>query len=79
MVLAMWVRRYLIVVPTLETPLLPVQDTRMEYVHYVATWQEWALTIGGVASLLLFFLLMSKFVTIVPVSDYIDEEKMVED
>ena len=76
MVFAMWVRRYLIVVPTLETPLLPIQDTRMEYVHYVATWQEWALTIGGVASLLLFFILMSKFVTIVPVSDYIDDEKM---
>lgn len=75
MVFAMWIRRYLIVVPTLETPLLPVQDTRMEYVHYVATWQEWSLTIGGVATLLLFFIIMSKFITIVPVSDYIDDEK----
>ena len=79
MVLAMWVRRYLIVVPTLETPLLPIQETRMEYVHYAATWQEWALTVGGVATLLLFFIIMSKFITIVPVSDYIDDEKMVEE
>ncbi len=78
MVFAMWVRRYLIVVPTLETPLLPIQDTRMEYVHYAATWQEWALTIGGIASLILFFILISKFITIVPVSDYIDDEKMIE-
>jgi molybdopterin-containing oxidoreductase family membrane subunit len=75
MVLAMWVRRYLIVVPTLETPLLPMQDTRPEYVHYNATWQEWALTLGGVAAFLLFYLIMSKLVTIVPVSDYIDDEK----
>lgn len=75
MVLAMWIRRYLIVVPTLETPLLPLQDTRPEYVHYTATWVEWSLTIGGVAFLLLFFLVMSKFVTIVPVSDYIDDEE----
>lgn len=73
MVLGMWVKRYLIVVPTLETPLLPVQDTRMEWVHYSATWQEWALTFGGLATLILIYLVFAKFVTIVPVSDYIHE------
>ncbi|MCF8246990.1 MAG: polysulfide reductase NrfD [Saprospiraceae bacterium] len=75
MVFAMWVKRYLIVVPTLETPLLPVQDTRMEYVHYAATWQEWALTFAGIATFLLIFIISSKLVTIVPTSDYIDDEK----
>lgn len=68
MVLAMWVKRYLIIVPTLETTLLPMQDTRTEYVKYAATWPEWLLTGAGLASFFLFFLLMSKFVTIVPVS-----------
>lgn len=75
MVMAMWVKRYLIVVPTLETPLFPVQDTRVEYVNYVATWQEWALTFAGVATFLLIFIISSKLVTIVPTSDYIDDEK----
>ena len=42
MVIALWVKRYLIIVPTLESPLLPVQDTRIEYVKYSATWVEWA-------------------------------------
>ncbi|MBL7738853.1 MAG: polysulfide reductase NrfD [Chitinophagaceae bacterium] len=68
MVMALWVKRYLIIVPTLETPLLPMQDTRAEYVKYTATWPEWALTFAGIATFLLFFTLMSKFVTVVPVS-----------
>lgn len=68
MVIAMWVKRYLIIVPTLETTLLPMQDTRAEYVKYAATWPEWALTVAGIATFLLFFTVMSKFVTVVPIS-----------
>ncbi len=68
MVTTLWVKRYLIIVPTLETPLLPIQDIRPEYVHYAATWVEWALTVGGVATFLLFFSLITKFITIIPIS-----------
>lgn len=67
MVLAMWVKRYLIVVPTLETTLIPMQDTRPEYLTYTATWVEWALTFAGIAAFILMFKLASKFVPIVPV------------
>lgn len=68
MVIALWVKRYLIIVPTLETPALPMQETRIEYVKYSATWPEWALTFAGIATFFLFFTVMSKFVTVVPVS-----------
>lgn len=68
MVIALWVKRYLIIVPTLETPALPMQDTRIEYIKYSATWPEWALTFAGISTFLLFFTIMSKFVTVVPVS-----------
>ena len=68
MVLAMWVKRYLIIVPTLETTLLPMQDTRIEYVKYAATWPEWALTFAGIATFFLFFTVFSKFVTVVPIT-----------
>ena len=68
MVIALWVKRYLIIVPTLESPALPMEDTRAAYVKYSATWPEWALTFAGIAFFLLFFTLMSKFVTVVPVS-----------
>jgi len=75
MVLALWVKRYLIIVPTLETPLLPMQDTRHEWVKYSATWVEWALTLAGVATFFLFFTLLSKFVTIIPISEFGEKEK----
>jgi molybdopterin-containing oxidoreductase family membrane subunit len=75
MVIALWVKRYLIIVPTLETPLLPMQDTRMEYVKYSATWVEWALTMAGIATFFLLFTVISKFVTIVPISEFGDKEK----
>ncbi|HEX4875244.1 MAG TPA: NrfD/PsrC family molybdoenzyme membrane anchor subunit [Chitinophagaceae bacterium] len=74
MVIALWVKRYLIIVPTLESPLLPMQDTRHEYVKYSATWVEWALTLAGIATFFLFFTLMSKFVTIVPISEFGEKE-----
>ncbi len=67
MVLAMWVKRYLIVVPTLETTLIPMQETRPEYIHYTATWVEWALTFAGIAAFILMFKLASKFIPIIPI------------
>ncbi|HPG10453.1 MAG TPA: polysulfide reductase NrfD [Chitinophagaceae bacterium] len=78
MVLALWVKRYLIIVPTLESPLLPMQDTRPEFVKYSATWVEWALTFAGIATFFLFFTIMSKFVTIIPISEFADKEKKSE-
>ncbi|HJV20867.1 MAG TPA: NrfD/PsrC family molybdoenzyme membrane anchor subunit [Sediminibacterium sp.] len=75
MVIALWVKRYLIIVPTLESTLLPMQDTRPEYVKYSATWVEWALTFAGIATFFLLFTLLSKFVTIIPISEFGDKEK----
>lgn len=68
-VVAMWVKRYIIIIPTLETPLLPMQDTRVDYVHYSITWVEWVLTFAGFAAFCLFFYLFSKFIPIIPVSE----------
>ena len=54
-----------------------MQDTRIEYVKYSATWVEWALTFAGIASFFLFFTLLSKFITIIPISEFGDKEKKV--
>lgn len=75
MVISMWIKRYLIIVPTLETPLLPMQETREAWINYTATWQEYALSFAGLASFLLIYLVFSRMVTLVPVSDYIDDEQ----
>ncbi len=71
--IALWIKRYLIIVPTLETPYIPIQDSRLDWVHYSPTWVEWALTMSGVAFFVLIFILMTKFVPIVCVSEM--EEK----
>lgn len=73
-VIGLWLNRFLIVVPTLETPYLPIQDTRAEFVHYSATWIEWSLTFAGIAAFVLFFLLIIKFVPVIPMSGIIDSE-----
>jgi molybdopterin-containing oxidoreductase family membrane subunit len=73
--LGLWLNRYLIVVPTLETPFLPIQDTRPEYIHYTATWIEWALSFAGVAAFILFFILIMRLVPIIPMSDIIEHER----
>lgn len=67
-VVALWFNRYLIVVPTLETPFLPIQDSRSEYLFYSSTWVEWSTTLGGIALFCLLFTLMSKFVPIIEIS-----------
>lgn len=74
-VIALWMNRYLIVVPTLETPYLPIQDTRPEYIFYGATWVEWVLTFGGIAAFALFFTIASKLVPIIPISEVVDAEQ----
>ena len=55
-----------------------MQDTRLEVVKYSPTWVEWALTFAGIATFFLFFTLMSKFVTIIPVSEFADKDKAKE-
>ena len=74
-VLGLWFNRYLIVVPTLETPYLPIQDTRPEFIQYTATWIEWALSFAGVAAFILFFILIMKLVPVIPMSGIIDNER----
>ena len=75
LIVAMWVRRYLTIVPTLETPLIPIQDIRPEYFYYSATWVEWTLVFAGAATFIIFFTLIPKLINIIPVADYEKEFK----
>ena len=67
--------RYLMIVPVLETPYLPVQDFRQDWLHYSATWIEWSLSFAGIASFFLFFSLIIKFVPVIPMSGILTNEK----
>jgi Ni/Fe-hydrogenase subunit HybB-like protein len=65
-VVAMWIKRYLIIVPTLENTLVPIQDVRPEFAAYSATWVEWALVSASFAAFALFFTLITRFTGVVP-------------
>ncbi len=68
-IIALWINRYLIVVPTLESPYLPIQDSRPEWANYSATWVEYSLTAAGVALLCLLYTLGSKFFPVMNISE----------
>ena len=74
-IISLWMNRYLIVVPTLESPYLPIEDARAAWIHYSPTWVELTLTAGGVASFCLFFTLASKLIPIVQISELKEEPK----
>jgi molybdopterin-containing oxidoreductase family membrane subunit len=73
-VIALWIKRYLIVVPPLETPFIPIQDVRPEFVQYSMTWIEIALTVSGIALVVLIFTIASKIAPIIPVAEVEDVE-----
>ena len=73
-IVGIWFNRYLIIIPTLETPFIPIQDTRPEFIYYTATWVEWAMSAAGVAGFLLLFTLIAKYIPIIPMSGIVDYE-----
>jgi len=73
-VIALWINRYIIVIPTLETPFLPIQDSREAWLNYTPTWVEWSLMAAGVAVFILLFKLASKFLPIISISEMTSED-----
>jgi Ni/Fe-hydrogenase subunit HybB-like protein len=74
-IVGIWINRYLIVVPTLENPFIPIQDTmtRIEYIYYSPTWIEWLLIAAGIGAFCLLFTIIAKFVPIIPIHELLDE------
>src|SRR3990172_2711257 len=62
----MWVKRFLILVPTLETPYVPAQAAGVTP-GYTPTWVEWAITAGGFAAFMLLYTLFSRLFPIVSI------------
>jgi molybdopterin-containing oxidoreductase family membrane subunit len=74
-ILALWVNRYIIVIPTLETPFLPIQDVRPDWISYSPTWVEWSLTLAGVSVFVMLFMLISKVAPIISISEMQEKDK----
>lgn len=66
-IIGAWAKRYLIVIPTLQTPFLPAQRLPWEWTHYRPTWVEWSITTAAVAGFLLIYTLLVKTFPIISI------------
>jgi hypothetical protein len=65
--IGMWLKRFIIVVPTLSSPLLHPDVPAGNVFAYIPTWVEWSITIGAFAGCYLFYCLFAKVVPIVSI------------
>ena len=64
--IGMWVKRYLIVVPTLQTPFIPAEAAGITP-WYFPSVVEWAITAGAFAAFMLLFTLFSRLFPILSI------------
>ncbi|MDQ7827390.1 MAG: NrfD/PsrC family molybdoenzyme membrane anchor subunit [Armatimonadota bacterium] len=62
-----WLKRYLIIVPTLLNPFLPIQRAPTGWAAYQPTWVEWSITAGALAGFALIYIGFSKVFPIIPI------------
>lgn len=77
-VLGAWVKRYIIVIPTLLHPYLPMQNVPTEWSHYFPNWVEWSVTIGTLAGIFLVITLFAKTFPIISVWEVQEGKKLEE-
>ncbi len=75
-VVGAWFKRYIIVTPTLLHPFLPKHGVPESYMHYIPTWEEWAITGASLAGALLLVTLFARYFPIIPIKESIEEAKL---
>lgn len=69
--IGMYIKRYLIIVPTMMTPFIPAEFADVK-VSYVPTLVEWTITAGGLAMFMLLYTMFSKLFPIISVVEVIE-------
>ncbi|MHA2251197.1 MAG: NrfD/PsrC family molybdoenzyme membrane anchor subunit [Candidatus Kariarchaeaceae archaeon] len=72
-VIGMWVKRYIIIIPALARPFVA-----QEWTIYKPTWVEWAITLGGVATFVLAFCLLAKLFPLISIWELKEEAEKKE-
>lgn len=67
-----WFKRYIIVVPTMEHPFLPIQNVPINFKIYTPTLTEIGVTIAPMIMVLLIVTILSKVIPIIPVQETIE-------
>jgi Ni/Fe-hydrogenase subunit HybB-like protein len=72
-VIGAWLKRYLIVVPTMENPFLPIQHVVKKFYHYSPTLIEMAITMASFILVLLIISTLSKVFPVLPIYEMTEE------
>lgn len=75
-ILGAWFKRFLIVIPSLQHPYLPIQDVDESYRHYIPSWEEWSITFASFAGVLLIITIFIRLFPIVPIWETIKEKNI---
>lgn len=68
-----WFKRFLIVVPTLSHPYIPMDRLPESWQHYIPTFKEWSITAGTLAGALLIVTLLARIFPAIPMVETIEE------
>lgn len=72
--IGMWIKRFIIIIPTLEVPLMPY-----EFGAYRPTWVEWSITAGAFAAFILVFAILAKFLPLISIWEVAEESEEAEE
>ena len=73
-----WFKRYIIVVPTMEHPFLPIQNVPLNFKIYTPTLIEIGVTIAPMIMVLLIVTVLSKVIPIIPIQETLDHASETE-
>ncbi len=71
--LGAWLKRYIIVIPTMEHPYLPIQNVPLNFKVYTPTLIEILVTIAPIILVLIIITVLSKVIPIIPINETIEQ------
>ena len=77
-VITSWWKRYLIVVPALSHPFLPIQGVPESWHSYFPSMHEWAIVSGTLAMALLIITILVRYLPIIPIWRTANEQGILE-
>lgn len=72
-VVGAWFKRFLIVIPTLSHPYIPMDRVPESWQHYLPTFKEWSITAATLAGALLIVTLLTRLFPAIPMVETIEE------
>jgi molybdopterin-containing oxidoreductase family membrane subunit len=74
-VVGAWFKRYLIVTPTLLHPFLPKYNSPARFNYYFPSWEEWAITIGSMAGVLLIITFFTRMFPVISIYKTLEDKQ----